>query len=370
MIKNRVKALAAVIALGTAFTGAGTAAAHPISHPISHRADDRSNDRWGSRICPPAAAAISYSDALDKRVVDGMEIGGLSDIAYDAHTRSYVSSVDNNGTDPSRLWFYRNLSDPRPLGDPVVLRSPDGTPYTGQTADNEGLGVLPNGDFVVSSEVEPSIRIFSRDGVQKASLPVPARFAVAPAGESTPNATFEGLTVSRGGRQVIVSMEGTLSGDTGDGTFRRILVYSRAGHGYRLTRQLGYRVDPGMRIPEIQEYAPGKLLVMEASWSADVGNKITLYAADISRAADVSRIDDLAAVPQLVVHKRLVADVTSCPDLGATAKETQLNPLMDNYEGMITRRLGHGAYAVTLISDDNNSDTQTTRLLNLVALLP
>lgn len=109
---------------------------------------------------------------------------------------------------------------------------------------------------------------------------------------------------------------------------------------------------------------------MEASWSADVGNKIMLYAADISRASDVSRVEDLADAPQLVVSKRLVADVTSCPDLGATAKETQLNPLMDNYEGMITRRIGHRLYAVSLISDDNNSDTQTTRVLNLVAMLP
>lgn len=354
------------MALGTALTGAGTAAANPIPHRLVHRA----HDRWDSRICPPAAAAISYSDALDKRIVGGLEISGLSDIAYDAQTHSYVSSVDNNGTDPSRLWFYRDLSDPKPLPDPVVLKAPDGTPYTGETADNEGLGVLPNGDFVVSSEVEPSIRIFSPDGVQRASLPVPTRFAVAPAGESTRNATFEGLTVSRGGRRIIVSMEGTLSGDTGDGNFRRILVYTRTRGGYRLTRQIGYRVDQGMRIPEVQEYAPGKLLIMEASWSADVGNKITLYAADISHAADVTHVDDLADAPQLVVPKRLVADVTSCPDLGATAKETQLNPLMDNYEGMITRRLGHGAYAVSLISDDNNSDTQTTRLLNLVALLP
>jgi hypothetical protein len=361
------------MALGTALTGVAdltadstvTATASPISSAARHR----HNDRWGSRLCPPSAAALSFSDALDKQVVDGATIGGLSDIAYDRRTRSYVSSVDNNGTDPSRLWFYRNLSDPTPIGDPLVLKAPDGTPYTGQTADNEGLGVLPNGDFVVSSETEPSIRIFSRTGVQEQSLPVPTRFAVAPAGESTPNATFEGLTLGRGGRQIIVSMEGTLSGDTGDGSFRRILVYSKTRQGYRLTKQIGYRTEPGMRIPEVQEYAPGKLLIMEASFTVGVGNTITLYAADISRAADVSGVQDLSTAPQLVVRKRLVADVTSCPDLGATAKETQLNPLMDNYEGMTTRPLGRGSYAVTLISDDNFSQSQTTRVLNLVALL-
>jgi len=233
---------------------------------------------------------------------------------------------------------------------------------------------------VVSSEVEPSIRIFSRSGVQQESLPVPARFAVQPAGEATANATLEGLTISRSGRTIIASMEGTLSGDTGDGNFRRLLIYTRTHHGYRLDRQLAYRVDDGMRIPEIAEYAPGKLLIMEAAWSADVGNTVTLYAADISRAADVSDVPDLAATPDLVVGKQLIADVTKCPDLGATAKETQINPLMDNYEAMAVRPAiglgvfgGHGhrgSYQVTLLSDDNFNDTQTTRVLDLVARLP
>jgi hypothetical protein len=90
--------------------------------------------------------------------------------------------------------------------------------------------------------------------------------------------------------------------------------------------------------------------------------------------------------------KRLVADVTACPSLGATAKETQANPLMDNFEGMAVvplrarhdharhharrhgRRCEHGRSSelarVLLISDDNFSATQTTRVLDLAARLP
>jgi hypothetical protein len=356
--------------------------------------------------CGPSASAVSFSDALDKKVVDGATIGGLSDIAWDPRTRSYVSSVDNHVDDPSRLWFYRDLSDPTPVGDPLVLTDASGTPYTGVTADNEGLAVLPNGDFVVSSETEPSVRIFSPKGVQIDQLAVPSRFAVAPAGESTSNATFEGLTLGEGGRQIIVSMEGTLSGDTGDGTYRRILIYTLGRAGYTLTKQVGYRVDAGNRIPEIQEYAPGKLLVMEAAFSTTAGNSIELYGIDLRHAPDISDVADLSTAPQDVLPKTLVSDVTSCPDLGATAKETQTNPLMDNFEGMVTmplaragsaqgghgrqvgrgyaryeRACGHGhaghaghagrnLYAVTLISDDNFSATQTTRVLNLVAQLP
>jgi hypothetical protein len=116
------------------------------------------------------------------------------------------------------------------VGAPLVLKKPDGTPYDGTTADNEGLAVLPDGDYVVSSETEPSIRIFGRDGVQRASLPVPARFAPAPAGQATANATLEGLTLAGGGSRIIASMEGALSGDT-DATVHRILTYDQDRHG-------------------------------------------------------------------------------------------------------------------------------------------
>jgi hypothetical protein len=329
-----------------------------------------------SRLCPPAAAALSFSDALDKQVVDGATIGGLSNIAYDAHAHAYVSSVDNHGTDPSRLWFHRDLSSPRIVGDPLVLKEPNGTPYTGETADDEGLAVLPNGDYLVSSETEPSIRIFGRDGVQKSQLRVPARFAVAPAGEATANATLEGLTISPDGRQVVAAMEGPLSGDVaadGTATLRRFLVYDRNGHGrYTLTRQVGYRVAPGNRISEVQLYRDGHLLVVEAAFDPATGNTVELYAVPgLARARDVSGMANLSTRPGLVVRKQLVADVTACPTLGATAKQPQTNPLMDNYEGLITRPIvGRHLFAVTLISDDNFGATQITRVLNLAALLP
>jgi hypothetical protein len=95
-------------------------------------------------------------------------------------------------------------------------------------------------------------------------------------------------------------------------------------------------------------------------------------------------VPDLATAPSRdVMTKSLVADVTACPSLGATAKETQTNPLMDNFEGMsvVPVRGGHpGRHGrhqrakelahVLLISDDNFSATQTTRVLDLAALLP
>ncbi|MCW2540541.1 MAG: putative lipoprotein [Frankiales bacterium] len=383
---NVARRAAGLLTLGLAaatiagFTG--TAAASPTLAP--HQSSS------GADACSPTVTALGFSDALDKLDVDGVTLGGLSDVAWDRRSGAYVSSVDNHGTDPARLWFYRSLASPRVVGAPLVLRAPNGVPYDGTTSDNEGLAVLPNGDFLVSSETEPSIRIFGRDGVQKSQLTVPARFAVAAAGQAgqaTANATLEGLTVSPDGREIVAAMEGVLSGDEASidtaatATLRRFLIYrpDRRGH-WSLVKQVGYRVDAGNRISEVQLYGNDHLLVMEAAFSTTLGNTIQLYAVpSLDGGRDVSKVGNLSTHASLVLKKRLVADVTKCPSLGAVAKEFQSNPLMDNYEGLIVQPAtgrhskSHrkpAAYDVSLISDDNFSATQTTRVLRLAAFLP
>jgi hypothetical protein len=264
------------------------------------------------------------------------------------------------------------------IRDPLVLRKPDGTAYDGTNPDNEGLAVLPDGDYLVSSETEPSIRIYGRDGGQKASLPVPARFAVTgttPEGQATSNATLEGLTITRSGREIVAAMEGALSGDvsaSGDATLHRFLVYD-AGRGgtWQLTRQIAYRTETGNRIPEVRAYGKDSLLVEEAAFSATAGNSEELYAVkNTDSAPDVSNVTNLSQAPARdVASKKLVANLVQCPTLGAPARETQANPLLDNYEGM-TIAGGPGLAAVWMISDDNFSATQFTRVLNLLVKLP
>ncbi|MGH3447738.1 MAG: esterase-like activity of phytase family protein, partial [Nocardioidaceae bacterium] len=144
--------------------------------------------------CPPHARALSYSDSLDKTQAFGVEVGGLSALARDRRTHTYAAIEDHTDDAPTRIWFLRDVAGP---GDPsavgtMVLRRPDGTPYNGSDFDAEGLTILPGGRFVTSSEVEPSIHVFGRDGVERAQLQVPDRFHVAPVGEAQDNATLEG----------------------------------------------------------------------------------------------------------------------------------------------------------------------------------
>jgi hypothetical protein len=64
------------------------------------------------------------------------------------------------------------------------------------------------------------------------------------------------------------------------------------------------------------------------------------------------------------VHRRLLADIGQCPSDGATTKQPQPNPLLDNIEGMVFtgRHLRGDRRELLMVSDDNLSDEQITRL--------
>jgi hypothetical protein len=332
----------------------------------------------GGRRCPESGAvAVAFSDALNKVTVGGAEVGGLSGLTVDRRSGGFVAIEDHSRNDPVRVFFISNSAKPVVTG-VLTLHKADGTPYDLTNFDGEGIAVRPNGDFLISSEVEPSIRIFDRTGSEVGSLEVPTRFQVAPKGEATDNATLEGLSISPSGEFIYAAMEGTLSGDlpsSGEGRHRRILVYRSDHHGgYRLAKQVGYDVDAGNRISEATASADGELLVLEVQFIPGTGNvAVKIYAvAGLDSAPDVSGVTNLSAAPAAdIVPKKLLADLVTGPTVGASAPQPQINPLMDNYEGMSIATKGRSKMAtLTLISDDNFNAAQVTRILTLAAVLP
>lgn len=312
-------------------------------------------------------AIDGYSDVLDKTNFAGTYVGNLSSLDVDTDGAALALS------DRSAL-FSLDPRTYRPTG-VVALADENGRPL-----DSEGLAVDRDGSRLISSEIEPSVRRYARDGRILDRLPVPDSLRVAPAGRASTNLTFEGLTLQPDGRTLVASMEEALTGDQGN--LVRFQTWTRAavpGPGaaappgeFALGPEYGYPVDPGLGVSELRATGDGRLLVLERGYLPGIGNTIRLYLADLGGASDVSGVQDLTQRPPVqLVRKTLLADLAHCPSLGATARERQVNPLLDNIEGLaVTGHNPDGAPRLLLVSDDNQSTNQTTRLYTLTAHLP
>ncbi|WP_329177882.1 esterase-like activity of phytase family protein [Streptomyces sp. NBC_01477] len=360
----RVKALLAgssvVLTAAACLAAAGPAQAH------GGRTDHRPAPPAAGR-CSASVAIDGFSDALDKTTFDGTFVGNLSALAPDAHGTLAALS------DRSSLF---TLSG-RTLGDLAPSKVVPLADEKGQPLDSEALVVDRDGTRLITSEVEPTIRRYSRDGSTiLGSLPVPQELKVAPAGRATSNLTFEGLAFQPGGRTLVASVEGALSGD--DHTTVRFQTWQRTGSAdFRLGRQYAYPVDTDahgtvLGVSDIAATGDGRLLVLERGFTAGAGNTVRLYVADLSHATDVSGVTDLTGQKNVrLVRKTLLADLGACPSLGATAKQPQTNPLLDNIEGMAVTGYGPGGrLRLLLVSDDNQNPAQITRFYELSARLP
>ncbi|MEU9665149.1 esterase-like activity of phytase family protein [Streptomyces bobili] len=338
------------LAVATSLAAAGPANAQQNRADRADWVDRRDRaDRVDSAetACSPSVSLDRFSDALDKTTYDGTFVGNLSALA-----------VDQDGS-------LAALSDRSSLFrlDPRTLRPAGVVPLTdenGAALDSEGLVVDRDGTRLVTSETEPSVRRYSPAGALLGRLTVPDALRVAPAGRAVPNGTFEGLTLLPGGRTLLASMEYALSGDAA-GTVR-FQTWTRRGGEFTLGAQYAYRADAGLGVPEVRATPDGRLLVLERGFTAGVGNTVRLYLADPRRATDTSGVENLTGQDGVrPIGKTLLADLVSCPSRGATAKQPQPNPLLDNIEGMVITGRSRSTLKVLLVSDDNQNAIQTTR---------
>ncbi|MFI8187360.1 esterase-like activity of phytase family protein [Streptomyces sp. NPDC085946] len=305
----------------------------------------------GSRACSPSVALDRFSDALDKTTYEGTFVGNLSALAV-RRDGSLAALSDRSAL------FRLDGRTLAPRG--VVPLADEG----GAALDSEGLVADRDGTYLISSETEPAVRRHAPDGRILDRLPVPDALRPAPAGRAAPNGTFEGLTLLPGGRTLLASMEYALSGDAPG--IVRLPTWQRRHGRFVLGPQYAYRADPGLGVPEVAALPDGRLLVLERGFTAGTGNTVRLYLADPRHATDTSGIETLTGQDGVrPAGKTLLADLAACPDLGATAKQPQPNPLLDNIEGMAVTGRSKGRLTVLLVSDDNQNPVQTTRFLRL-----
>lgn len=327
------------LAAATCLSAAGPAAAQPAN-------------ALPGNACSPSVSIDRFSDALDKTTYDGTFVGNFSALAVDRDGSLAALS------DRSSLFSL----DARTLAPQSVVPLAD---ENGAALDSEGLVIDGDGTRLVTSETEPSIRRYSRDGAILDRLPVPPSLQVAPAGRAVSNGTFEGLTLLPGGRTLLASMEYALSGDTSGAV--RFQTWQRTPDGhFKLAAQYAYQPDTGLGVPEVQALPDGRLLVLERGFTSGVGNTVRLYLADPRHATDTSGVENLTGQSGVrLIKKTLLTDIAACPTLGATAKQPQPNPLLDNIEGMVVTGRSKGAWKVLLVSDDNQNAVQTTRFYYL-----
>ncbi|MBO4257982.1 esterase-like activity of phytase family protein [Streptomyces griseorubiginosus] len=335
-LRTVLATVTAALAAATTLTAAGPAPATPRT----------------SHACSPSVSIDRFSDALDKTTYDGTFVGNFSALAVDKD--GSIAALE----DRSSLFDL----DARTLAPKRVVRLAD---EKGAALDSEGLVVDRDGTRLITSETEPSVRRYGTDGGILDRLPVPSSLLVAPAGRATSNQTFEGLTLLPGGRTLLASMENAISGDSTD--IVRFQTWTRTKDApFRLAAQYAYRVDAGLGVPEVQATPDGRLLVLERGFTSGVGNTVRLYLADPRHATDTSGIENLTGQKGVrLIRKTLLADIAGCPSLGATAKQPQPNPLLDNIEGMTVTGYSKGRLKVLLVSDDNQNAAQTTRFYYL-----
>ncbi|GGX64341.1 esterase-like activity of phytase family protein [Streptomyces minutiscleroticus] len=362
-LRTALATATAALAAATCLTAAGPARA---AAPGTAQGAAAGTAPGGSRACSPSTALAGFSDALDKTTYEGTFVGNLSALAVD-RGGSVAALSDRSSLFTLDAWTLAPRS---------VVRLADGG---GAALDSEGLAVDRDGTRLVSSEGEPAVRRYTPGGRLLGSLPVPGELRVAPAGRAVPNGTFEGLTLLPGGKRLLAGMEYALAGDAAD--IVRLQTWERKGGkgksastgtgGFRLGAQYGYRADAGLGVAETTATPDGRLLVLERGFTSGVGNTVRLYLADLRHAADTRGVEALTGQDGVrLVRKTLLADLVGCPSLGATAKQPQPNPLLDNIEGLAVTGRERGRLKLLLVSDDNQGATQTTRLYSLTVRLP
>ncbi len=304
--------------------------------------------------------------------VDGLEVGGLSGIAWDPSRDLYVAVSDDRGVDqPIRFVTLRiEIGDGRlePADVTVVavtaLRDASGRTLPPWSADLEGLARAGDGSLFVSSEgdprrgAEPFLARLGGDGELLEKLPLPHHLLPGDHRGVRTNLSLESLCLADDDRLIVTATENALLQDGPEAGLdqaspvRIMLLELPSG---RVVGEYLYRVEPIPVAPrpaggfatnglsELLAVDEGRFFALERWFAIGAGHGARLYEIDLSGATDLAGTETLADLAEVrPVAKRLVLDLSS------------LGIPLDNLEGMTWGpRLRDGRRTLIMISDNN-----------------
>lgn len=324
-------------------------------------------------------------------ILDGVLLGGLSGLAYDAENEIFYSISDDRGREaPAR--FYRlqikTAGDGFDNGNIRFLRSqvltqPGQTPFADNSIDPEGIALMPQSTLWISSEgiapagIPPFLREFDLSGKQVRSLPVPRRYYPSPDWGVANNLGFESLTVTPSQKYLMTATENALVQDgpqaaVGESSPSRLMLFDLETE--QLAAEYLYNTDPVVAEPnppegfaaaglvELLALDDDRYLALERMYAAgstgmpgNNGMNVRLYEITRSQATDIQSKNSLleTGLEQIVpVEKQLVLDLAT------------LDIPLSNLEGMaLGPKLEDGRRSLLMISDDNFGANQFTQIL-------
>ncbi|MBT2492683.1 esterase-like activity of phytase family protein [Streptomyces sp. ISL-96] len=258
----------------------------------------------------------------------------------------------------------------------IQLKAADGSGYADEEFDGEGL-VIQGDSVLVASETAPSIGRFDRKtGLLQEDLEVPDRFRPGPGSAAKGSELLESLAMTPDGKHLYSGLQTALSSDRsnqGNDVLRLLHYRSTAKGGWKLDKQLAYPIADGGELAEIVALGNGELLTLDRSFNPLHGNTVQVYRTTLS-GQDVTDAADLGTEPtDVLAQKELLFNLADCPQAGAKDRfepQNKHQPLLTNVEGMdlgpeLTEGEYRGRRPLYLVSDDNDSKKQLTRLYSL-----
>lgn len=254
--------------------------------------------------------------------------------------------------------------------------------------DLEGLGILPDGSMLLTSEGDnnakprslPRIFITNALGVHKSDIALPDRFVPERLGEQKKgienNRGFEALTVSADGTQIYAMSETPIISDQPEGEnsslWLRLIHFSKEKGTYKFVEELPYLIstptetDLGPElfrgVSEMLFWKEKKFLVLErGARFGTKGIRYTggIYMADFQGTKDVSKISKLPSAKLSSPLKDKLVDLESL-----MISEKPGRDKLENFEGLAWGpNLPDGRKTLLVISDDNFSPREKTQLL-------